>query len=85
MKLRTALQETMALVRETNAYLDKRAPWKRIKEDRQDAATAVYTVLRVIDNGVSVAKLTFAEDHTLSDFQLLNDGGHVAIQHVGGV
>ena len=49
-KLRTALQETMALVRDTNAYLDRRAPWKRIKADRQDAATAVYTVLRVIDN-----------------------------------
>ncbi len=49
-KLRTALQETMALVRDTNAYLDRRAPWKRIKEDRQDAATAVYAVLRVIDN-----------------------------------
>ncbi len=49
-KLRTALQDTMALVRNTNAYLDRRAPWKRIKEDRQDAATAVYTVLRVIDN-----------------------------------
>jgi methionyl-tRNA synthetase len=49
-KLRSALQETMALVRDTNAYLDRRAPWKRIKEDRQDAATAVYTVLRVIDN-----------------------------------
>ncbi|MCC7447581.1 MAG: methionine--tRNA ligase [Anaerolineae bacterium] len=49
-KLRSALQEAMALVRDTNAYLDRRAPWKRIKEDRQDAATAVYTVLRVIDN-----------------------------------
>ncbi len=49
-RLRSALQETMALVRDTNAYLDRRAPWKRIKEDHQDAATAVYTVLRVIDN-----------------------------------
>ena len=49
-KLRAALGEAMALVRETNAYLDRRAPWKRIKEDRDDTATAVYTVLRVIDN-----------------------------------
>jgi methionyl-tRNA synthetase len=49
-KLRAALSETMALVRDTNAYLDKRAPWKRIKEDRADTATALYTVLRVIDN-----------------------------------
>ena len=49
-KLRAALGEAMALVRETNAYLDRRAPWKRIKEDKNDTATAVYTVLRVIDN-----------------------------------
>lgn len=49
-KLRSALNEAMALVRDTNAYLDRRAPWKRIKEDRDDAGTAVYTVLRVIDN-----------------------------------
>jgi methionyl-tRNA synthetase len=49
-KLRSALQETMALVRDTNAYLDRRAPWKRLKEDRQDAGTAIYAVLRVIDN-----------------------------------
>lgn len=49
-KLRAALNEAMALVRDTNGYLDKRAPWKRIKEDREDAGTAVYTVLRVIDN-----------------------------------
>jgi methionyl-tRNA synthetase len=49
-KLRTALNEAMALVRDANAYLDRRAPWKRIKEDRADAGTAVYTILRVIDN-----------------------------------
>lgn len=49
-KLRAALGEAMALVREANGYLDRRAPWKRIKENRADAATAVYTVLRVIDN-----------------------------------
>ncbi len=49
-KLRGALQEAMRVVQEANVYLDRRAPWKRIKEDPQDAATAVYTILRVIDN-----------------------------------
>ncbi|CAG1008201.1 methionyl-tRNA synthetase [Anaerolineae bacterium] len=49
-KLRAALSEAMTLVREVNAYLDRRAPWKRIKEDRADAATGVYVALRVIDN-----------------------------------
>jgi methionyl-tRNA synthetase len=49
-KLRAALQEAMAIVREANAWLDRRAPWKRIKEDRADAETAVYVALRVMDN-----------------------------------
>jgi len=49
-KIRAALQATMALTDEANAYLERRAPWKRIKEDRADAGTIVYTALRVIDN-----------------------------------
>ena len=49
-KLRSALQEAMRVVQEANAYLDRRAPWKLIKTDPQDAATVVYTILRVIDN-----------------------------------
>ncbi len=49
-KIRAALQATMALTDDANAYLERRAPWKRIKEDRADAGTIVYTALRVIDN-----------------------------------
>jgi methionyl-tRNA synthetase len=48
--LREALSTAMGLVRDANAYLDRRAPWKTIKEDPGDAARAVYAVLRVIDN-----------------------------------
>jgi methionyl-tRNA synthetase len=49
-KLRAALSEAMVLARAVNAYLD-RAPWFGvIKEDRQAAATTVYTALRAIDN-----------------------------------
>lgn len=49
-KLRDALTETMALAREVNGYLD-RAPWfKVVKEDRQAAATTIYTALRCIDS-----------------------------------
>ena len=49
-RLRDALSETMALAREVNGYLD-RAPWfKVIKDDRQAAATTIYTALRCIDN-----------------------------------
>ncbi len=49
-KLRDALNAAMTLVREANGYLDKREPWKRIKDDPKDAAKSVYTILRVIDN-----------------------------------
>jgi methionyl-tRNA synthetase len=49
-KLRDALTAGLALAREVNAYLDQ-APWfKVIKEDRQTAATTIYTALRCIDN-----------------------------------
>jgi methionyl-tRNA synthetase len=48
--LRAALQECLAIAREVNGYLD-RAPWfSVIKEDRQAAATTVYTALRAIDS-----------------------------------
>jgi methionyl-tRNA synthetase len=49
-KIRAALQAAMALTDEANAYLERRAPWRRIKEDRADAGTIIYTALRVIDN-----------------------------------
>jgi methionyl-tRNA synthetase len=49
-KFRAALGECLALAREANGYLDRRAPWFHIKEDRQAAATSVYVILRVVDN-----------------------------------
>ncbi len=49
-QLRAGLQEALRLAREANGYLD-RAPWfSVIKEDKQAAATTVYTALRAIDN-----------------------------------
>ncbi len=49
-KFRAALGEALALAREANAYLDRKAPWFQIKVDRQAAATSVYVILRVVDN-----------------------------------
>ncbi len=49
-KLRAALQEALRVVQEANVYLDRRQPWKLIKDSPEDAATVVYTILRVIDN-----------------------------------
>jgi methionyl-tRNA synthetase len=49
-KFRAALHAALALAREANVYLDRKAPWLQIKEDRQAAATSVYVILRVVDN-----------------------------------
>ncbi len=45
---REAIREIMALAQEANRYLDNKAPWKRINEDRDSAATSVFTVIGVI-------------------------------------
>jgi methionyl-tRNA synthetase len=48
-KLRRALSEAMSLAREVNVYLDG-APWFGvINEDKQAAATTVYTALQAIN------------------------------------
>ena len=49
-KLKAAQEEAMRLARATNVYLDGKAPWKVIKEDRVRAGTSIYVALRVIDN-----------------------------------
>ncbi|MDX1993998.1 MAG: methionine--tRNA ligase [bacterium] len=49
-KLKQALETAMALVKDANAYLNEREPWKTIKENEADAAKSVYAILRVIDN-----------------------------------
>jgi methionyl-tRNA synthetase len=49
-KFRAALGEALALAREANGYLDRKAPWFQIREDPARAATTVYVTLRVIDS-----------------------------------
>jgi methionyl-tRNA synthetase len=49
-KFRAALNEALTLARETNKYLDEKAPWFQIKEDPSAAATTVYVALRAIDS-----------------------------------
>ncbi len=49
-KFKAALGEIMALAREVNKYLDSKAPWFQIKEDRARAGTTLYVALRAIDS-----------------------------------
>jgi methionyl-tRNA synthetase len=43
-----AIKVAMNLAHEANRYLDKAAPWKALKEDRQAAADSLYTTIQVI-------------------------------------
>ncbi len=46
---RAGIAEVMEVAREANRYLDGKAPWFQIKEDRQAAATTVYVMIQVIN------------------------------------
>jgi methionyl-tRNA synthetase len=48
-RFRSALREAMALARDVNVYLDAKAPWFQIKQDRAAAATTIYVALNAID------------------------------------
>jgi methionyl-tRNA synthetase len=45
---RESIREIMALAQEANRYLDNKAPWKKIKDDRNAAADALVTAIGVI-------------------------------------
>ncbi|MBI2886401.1 MAG: methionine--tRNA ligase [Chloroflexi bacterium] len=45
---REAIRAAMALAQETNRYLDERAPWKTLREDRLTTATSLHTALTAI-------------------------------------
>ena len=48
-KLKNALTEVRSLSQRVNQYLNEKEPWKRIKDDPDGAATAVYVALQAID------------------------------------
>ncbi len=43
-----AINAAMALAQQANRYLDEKAPWKKIKEDKQAAGTSLYVAINVI-------------------------------------
>ena len=44
MKIHEAVENTMALVRRVNVYLEMKAPWKSIKEDSSQKSSAATTL-----------------------------------------
>ena len=47
-RLRAALQTAMAAAQEANRYLDERAPWAAVRDDRDSAAETLHTALNAI-------------------------------------
>ena len=52
---REAIREAMSLASKANKYLELTSPWKLVKEDESAAASALYTVLAVLN----VLKIVF--------------------------
>jgi methionyl-tRNA synthetase len=48
-RFRNGLQETLKLAQAANKYLDERAPWKAVKQDRGHAGETLATTLTVIN------------------------------------
>jgi methionyl-tRNA synthetase len=47
-RFKESIRNAMALAQDANRYLDDKAPWKAIKQDREAAALGVYGALSVI-------------------------------------
>ncbi len=47
-QFREAIKSAFSLAQEVNRYLDDKAPWKAIKQDREASATALYVALSAI-------------------------------------
>jgi methionyl-tRNA synthetase len=70
------------VAREANGYLDRKAPWFQIKEDRAAAATTVYVILRAIDNLKTILAPILTHTAQKLDESLGYDGQLFGTQHV---
>ena len=47
-RFKAAITRVFALAQEANRYLDAKAPWRAIREDRESAATSLWVTIAVI-------------------------------------
>jgi methionyl-tRNA synthetase len=45
----------MVLAQHGNRYVDARAPWKQVKEDKEAAATTLWTALNIVETLRTIA------------------------------
>lgn len=79
-RLREALGHAMGLARAANRYLDSKAPWAQIKENREAAATTLHTVLYAI-GGLKIAFYPFLPFSAQKLHTLLGLSGSVENDH----
>ena len=79
-RFKLAISQTMALAKEANRYLDRKAPWQSLKSDREATATTLWVVLSVI----SCLKVLFAPFLPFSSQQLhVMLGFQETVEHSG--
>lgn len=75
-RFRLAISQAMTLAQEANRYLDGKAPWKTLKEDREATATTLWVTLSVI-NCLKVLLCPFLPFSSQSLHELLGFQGNV--------
>lgn len=75
-QFRSGLGAAMSLAQSANRFLDKRAPWKSVKTNKQDAADTLWTALTVI-NCLKTALYPYLPFSSEKLHQLLNRPGTV--------
>ncbi|HWO93366.1 MAG TPA: methionine--tRNA ligase [Dehalococcoidia bacterium] len=75
-RFRSGLAKAMALAQDANRYLDERAPWKTVQDDRESAGQALYTAIAVIGTLRTAFSpyLPFSSDRLRSQLGLPDDG-----------
>ena len=75
-RLREALNASMALAREANRYLDAQAPWQQVKRDKAAAGRTLYTAMQAL-MALRVTLYPFLPFSTQRLHELLGRGGRV--------
>ena len=75
-RFRLGISQAMALAQEANRYLDGKAPWKTLKDDRETTATTLWVTLSVI-NCLKVLLCPFLPFSSQSLHELMGFQGNV--------
>ena len=76
-RFRAALAETMQLATRVNQYVSEQEPWALLEDDRERAATVLYTALRCVDD-LKVLFAPFLPFSSQALHELLGHDGRLA-------